>query len=92
MMVNEEILERLGRMESMLAIQQLAIRYALAVDGRDIETWLRLFVEDVDCGPRGIGREALRPRIEGSLSNVYRTIHYVCGHEIEFDDRDHARG
>ena len=90
--MEQDLPARIDRIESTLAIQQLPIRYAIAVDSRDIDGWLELFVPDVDCGKRGTGREALRPRITASLSNVYRSIHQICGHRIEFDDADHARG
>lgn len=86
------ILERLDRLESIHAIEQLAVRYALAMDARDIEAWLDLFVHDVDCGKRGRGREALRGFIEPALSSYYRTIHLVCGHRIVFDEADRAHG
>ena len=59
-MTDSALLERLDRIEATLAIQQLAIRYAIAIDSRDIDAWLALFVDDVDCGRRGRGREALR--------------------------------
>lgn len=84
--------ERLDRIESSLAIQQLPMRYALAVDGRDIETWLSLFPDDVDCGRHGVGREALRKTIEGPLTTFYRSIHQICGHAFHFLDADHAAG
>jgi hypothetical protein len=84
--------ERIDRIESSLAIQQLPKRYALAVEGRDIETWLILFPEDVDCGRHGKGREALRKTIEGPLATFYRSIHQICGHAFEFQDADHASG
>jgi hypothetical protein len=89
---NPDLLARIDRIESTLAIQQLPIRYALAVDSRDIETWLSLFVPDVDCGRHGIGREALRGTIEPELRRFYRSIHYICGHHIEFAGADHATG
>jgi len=89
---SDDWLGRLNRVESILQIQQLAVRYALAVDRRDIESWLQLFVEDVDCGRFGIGREALRGFIVPTLSNFYRSIHFVCGHQIDFEQPDRARG
>jgi hypothetical protein len=88
--MDAELLSRIDRIESMLAIQQLPIRYALAVDGRDIDAWIGLFVEDVDCGPAGKGREALRTTIEQPLTTFYRSIHLICGHQLEFTDADHA--
>ena len=59
--------ERLDRLESTLAIQQLPARYALAVDSRDVDTWISLFIEDVDCGRYGRGREALRSFIDPGI-------------------------
>jgi hypothetical protein len=84
--------ERLDRIESSLAIQQLPMRYALAVDGRDIEAWLSLFPQDVDCGRHGRGREALRKTIEGPLATFYRSVHQICGQAFDFQDADHASG
>jgi hypothetical protein len=83
---------RMDRLESLEAIRQLPCRYARAVDGRDIDTRLGLFIDDVDCGKRGKGREALRSYIEPAVRGFYRSIHYVCGHVIDFTDADHATG
>jgi hypothetical protein len=91
-MTNTDLAERIDRLESIHAIQQLAIRYAIAVDSRDIDAWLALFPDDIDCGKRGRGREALRGFIAPLLRDFYRTVHFICGHQIEFVDRDHAIG
>jgi hypothetical protein len=90
--MSADLAERIDRLESLAAIQQLPMRYALAVDGRDIATWVRLFVPDVNCGRRGKGRDVLRSMIEPALRTFYRSIHQVCGHRVEFDDADHAHG
>jgi hypothetical protein len=84
--------KRIDRLESTAAIQQLPIRYALAVDGRDIDTWVSLFIDDVNCGKIGQGRDILRSIITPQLKTFYRSIHQICGHRIEFDDADHATG
>lgn len=84
--------ERLDRLESLAAIQQLPMRYALAVDGRDMEAWVNLFIPDVNCGRRGKGRQVLRSIIEPAVKTFYRSIHQICGHRVEFDDADHAHG
>jgi len=89
---SDSLLHRIDRIESQLAIQQLVARYALAVDSRDIDTWLGLFVEDVDCGRRGKGREVLRQFIEPAVRNFYRSHHQLCGHVIDLVDEDHATG
>jgi hypothetical protein len=91
-MSTADLAARIDRIESQLAIQQLPIRYALAVDGRDIDTWVALFVPDVDCGKAGRGREALRAVIEPAVRTFYRSIHQICGHAVDFIDTDHATG
>ena len=88
----DELLARIDRIESTQAIQQLPIRYAMAVDGRDIDGWVKLFVEDVDCGRYGKGREALKSFIAPTVSNFYRSLHLICGHRIDFVDADNATG
>jgi hypothetical protein len=88
----ESVEERLDRIESTLAIQQLVARYALAVDSRDVDAWIGLFVEDVDCGQYGKGREALRSFIDPGIRAFYRSVHFVGGHTIDFDGKDRATG
>lgn len=83
---------RLDRLESLAAIQQLPIRYALAVDGRDIDAWVGLFIPDVHCGRHGEGREVLRGLIDPMVRQFYRSIHQICGHQVTLDDPDTAQG
>src|SRR3954454_20588531 len=84
--------ERIDRIESRLAIGQLPIRYAMAVDGRDVDTWLGLFVPDVQICRDQFGREALREWIEPALRTFRRSVHQIVGHRIELVDADHATG
>jgi hypothetical protein len=90
--MTESLEARIDRLESHQAIEQLAMRYALAIDGRDLDAWVELFVPDVQCGRRGSGRAVLRTIIEPAVKSFYRSIHQICGHRIAFDDRDHAHG
>lgn len=87
-----EIMRRLERTEARQAISELPCRYALAVDSRDIDAWVNLFVDDVDCGKRGRGRAALRSFIEPSVRTFYRSIHQICGQVVDFVDDDTATG
>ncbi|MDO7833426.1 nuclear transport factor 2 family protein [Sphingobium sp. HBC34] len=87
-----DLIRRIERTEARQAIGELPARYALAVDARDIDAWVRLFVEDVNCGRRGKGREALRSFIEPNLRSFYRSIHQICGHIVDFVDDDRATG
>ena len=91
-MVEMDVLGRLERVEAQLAIQQLPARYALAVDTRNMDALVALFVDDVDCGTRGIGRQALRDRFVASTKHFYRSVHQIVGHSFEIVDADHAGG
>lgn len=91
-MTTDDLAARIERIESRQAIADLPTRYARAVDARDIDTWLSLFVEDVDCGRRGTGREALRTFIDPGVRTFYRSVHFICGHVVDFDDTDNATG
>jgi len=87
-----DLVERIDRLESIAAIQQLAIRYAIAIDSRDLDAWLTLFPDDIDCGKRGFGREALRGFIAPLLKDFYRTVHLICGHQIDITGSNEATG
>lgn len=89
---NDSLADRIDRIESQLAIGQLPIRYAIAIDSRDLDAWTALFVADVDCGQFGRGREALKKFIDPNIRTFYRSHHQICGHQIDFVDRDHATG
>jgi hypothetical protein len=83
---------RLAAVEARLEIGQLPIRYALAVDARDVEGWVNLFVPNVDCGSRGAGRDVLRPIVADQLTRFYRSVHQIVGHRIELTGPDSAVG
>ena len=82
-------LERLLACEE---IRQLAHRYSLYTDSRDIDALVGLFVDDVRVGRNRVGREALRRDFERQLRGVGITILFIGNHIIDFDDDDHARG
>jgi ketosteroid isomerase-like protein len=84
--------DRLDRIESSLAISQLPSRYAMALDARDLDALVALFVDDVEAGEQGLGREALKRWYDGVLRRFYRSIHLICGHEFDLLDADHATG
>jgi ketosteroid isomerase-like protein len=84
--------DRLDRIESSLAISQLPSRYAMALDARDLDALVALFVDEVDAGAQGCGREALQRWYDRVLRRFYRSIHLICGHEFDFIDADHATG
>ena len=91
-MSEPRLAERVERIEAQLAIQQLAVRYAMAVDARDIEAWIGCFRPDVDMGRHGTGRDALRRYIDPMVRRFYRSVHQICGHRIELAGPDLATG
>ena len=73
-------------------IRQLAARYALAVDSRDLDTLVGLFVPDVRVGRDRTGRSALRDDFDRQLRAIGRSILNVGTHVIDLVDDDHATG
>jgi ketosteroid isomerase-like protein len=73
-------------------IRQLAARYALAVDSRDLESLVALFVDDVQVGRETFGRDALKASFDESLRGIGISILNVGTHVIDLVDDDHATG
>jgi hypothetical protein len=84
--------ERLDRIESLAQIHQLPYRYALALDSRDMDSLVALFVPDVQVGRDQRGRDALKAWFTKTMSRPKTSIHFVGNHIVDFDDRDHAHG
>jgi uncharacterized protein (TIGR02246 family) len=84
---------RIDRLESLDAIRQLAAKYSLALDMRDMDAMVNLFEENVRVGKDAGGRQALRAYMDGTLRSPFTgTSHHIGGHIIEFDDPDRAHG
>lgn len=88
-MTGDAHIERLLAYEE---IRQLVARYAVAVDSRDLEALVALFVDDVQVGSELRGRAALKAFFDRSLRDVGITILNVGTHLIDIDDDNHARG
>ncbi len=73
-------------------IRQLAARYAVAVDRRDLDALVMLFVDDVRIGRDRRGRDALRDDFARSLGAVGLSILNIGTHQIDLIDADHATG
>lgn len=88
-----DILARLDRIESRDEIRQLAAKYALALDMRDMDALVGLFPEDVRAGRDQTGRAALKAWFTKTLSQQFDgTSHHIGGQIIEFLDPDTAVG
>jgi ketosteroid isomerase-like protein len=84
-----------SEVEQLLAyeqIRQLASRYALAVNMRDLDALVALFVDDVQAGRGRVGREALTESFAGHIDAAEVDILEVTTHVIDLIDRDHATG
>jgi len=83
---------RIQRLLAYEEIRQLAARYAVATDSRDMDSLVSLFVDDVWVGGEKRGRTALKTFFDRTLREVGITILNVGTHVIDFDDVDHAHG
>jgi ketosteroid isomerase-like protein len=73
-------------------IRQLASRYAIALDTRDLDALVALFVDDVRVGRDRRGRDALRANFDEQLRAIGVSILNVGTHRIDLVDDDHATG
>lgn len=89
---HDDAMSGLERVIARDAIHQLAYRYAFAVDARDLDLLVSLFVPDVRVTRETSGREAMRAFWTESLREIGVSILFVGNHVIDFDDPDHARG
>lgn len=90
--MDEGTLRDVRRLLAYEEIRQLAARYALAVDSRDLDTLCGLFVDDVRVTREESGREALRASFEDQLRPLGATVLNVGTHVIDLLDDDHATG
>jgi hypothetical protein len=72
-------------------IRELAHRYALALDSRDLDMLVDLYVADVRVGEEQ-GREALRRFYAATMREVGVTILNVGTHVVDLTGPDDARG
>lgn len=90
--MGEDYAARLDRIESKDEIRQLSSKYALAVDMRDIDAVVNLYVADVKVSREASGRQALKDVFDRVLRNFRGSVHHVGNQIIEFDDADNAHG
>ena len=91
--MNDSLLQRLDRLESLDAIRQLAAKYALSLDMRDLDAHVNLFAPDIRVSREQSGRGHLKRWLDDTLRLQFTgTAHHIGNHIIEFDDPDHAHG
>lgn len=85
---------RIAAIEAQLEIKQLAVRYARAVDSRNIDALGDLFSAETNFGEYGKGPEGCRAfyRSPSVIRTFYRSFHQIVGHVITDVEETNARG
>jgi len=91
-MVSDEVPGIVEQLWAYEQIRQLASHYAVAVDSRNLDALVELFVDDVRVGRETYGRDALRASFAESLSAIGISMLNVGTHAIDLVDADHAVG
>lgn len=85
--------QRLDRLESLDSIRQLAAKYSLSLDMRDLDAHVNLFAPDIRISRELTGRAHMKAWLDDTLRLQFTgTSHHIGNHIIEFDDPDHAYG
>ncbi len=93
MSADSSLLARIERLEALDAIRQLAAKYALSLDVRDLDAHVNLFAPDIRVSKEEQGRAALKRWLDDTLRLQFTgTSHHIGGHIIEFEDAGCARG
>ena len=86
----------LDRLEARALLQDLVTRYCMAVDDRDLETIVGLFVPDGSFGHHGtepaVGHQAIRAHYRRQLSAIPYSVHVADSQLITDLGPDHAAG
>ncbi len=92
-MTDDNLLARIDRLESLDQIRQLAAKYSLSLDMRDLDAHVNLFAPDIRVSRELTGRAHLKRWLDDTLRLQFTgTSHHIGNHIIEFDDPDHAHG
>jgi len=84
---------RIERLESLDEIRQLAAKYSLSLDMRDLDAHVNLFAPDIRVSRDKVGRAHLKRWLDDTLRLQFTgTAHHIGNHVIEFDDPAHAHG
>ena len=88
-----DIEDRIDRLESLDEIRQLAAKYSVTLDMRDLDMHVNLFVPDVRVGKEASGRQALKKWADATFRDQFTgTSHHIGNHIIDFEGSDSAIG
>lgn len=91
--MDDKLLRRIDRLESLDEIRQLVAKYSLSLDMRDLDAHVNLFAEDIQVTRDLRGRGPLKQWLDDTLRLQFTgTSHHIGNHIIEFTDPDHAHG
>jgi hypothetical protein len=91
--VTTDLQSRLERLESIDAIREITARYPIALDSRDLDALVALFVEDVKASPSAErGRGPLKAHYEQLCRGWGYTVHQVYQQAIDFESPTKAMG
>jgi hypothetical protein len=88
--VNE--MTELQRLVALDEIRQLPLRYAKAIEQRDVEAMVALFASDARFGEYGAGPDALRGLMGELMSDSLVAVILVANHIVALDPPRDARG
>lgn len=91
-MDDNHLMDDVARLLAYEEIRRLASRYAVAIDRRDLDSLVELFIDDVRVGRDSYGRDALRANFEESLRAIGPSILNIGTHQIDLIDDAHATG
>jgi ketosteroid isomerase-like protein len=92
---DSDLQRRIDEIEGRQAIAELAARYAVCIDDRDIDALLELFTKDATMFAKPtdyVGREAIRGHFLERWPQVGLTVHTPQFGFVEFDGPDRAHG
>jgi uncharacterized protein (TIGR02246 family) len=95
--VPDDLAERIRRLEDRVELRELAIKYCIAVDDRDVDTLARLFAPDGsfvhDDGTVDVtGRDDIQRFYSTRLRDMGPSIHVPYNQLVEFVDHERATG
>jgi hypothetical protein len=89
----QALLARVERLESLDQIRQLPAKYALALDMRNFDALVNLFVDDYVVSKTKSGRAALKKWYDRVMrGQIIGSAHGINGHIIDFENPDMASG
>lgn len=90
---NMSLEQRIDRLESLDSIRQLAAKYSLSLDMRDLDAHVNLFAADIRISRELVGRAHMKAWLDDTLRLQFTgTSHQIGNHIIEFDNPNEAHG